>query len=63
MTFNEDASRVRLGNAAENMGIIRHTVLNLLKLAKPKFKKDISIKGLRKKAGWDDETLTTILRQ
>lgn len=63
MTFNEDYSRIRLDNAAENVAIIRHTVLNLLRLAKPKFKKDISLKGLRKKAGWDDTTLAVILRQ
>jgi predicted transposase YbfD/YdcC len=63
MTFNEDYSRVRLNNASENMAMIRHTVLNLLKLAKPKFKKDTSLKGLRKMAGWDNATLATILRQ
>ncbi|MFN7094431.1 MAG: ISAs1 family transposase, partial [Burkholderiales bacterium] len=63
MTFNEDASRIRLGNAAENIAMIRHAVLNLLKLAKPKFKKDISLKGLRKRAGWDNETLSIILKQ
>lgn len=63
MTFGEDYSRVRLNNAAENMAMIKHTVLNLIRLAKPKFKKDISVKGLRKKAGWDDETLAIILRQ
>ena len=63
MTFNEDASRVRLNNASENMAMIRHTVLNLIKLAKPKFKTDISLKGLRKRAGWDNDTLATILRQ
>jgi predicted transposase YbfD/YdcC len=63
MTFNEDYSRVRLNNASENMAMIRHTVLNLLKLAKPKFKKDTSLKGLRKMAGWDNATLATILGQ
>jgi predicted transposase YbfD/YdcC len=63
MTFNEDYSRIRLDNAAENMAMIRHTVLNLIKLAKPKFGKDSSLKGLRKQAGWDDGTLATILRQ
>lgn len=63
MTFNEDYSRVRLNNASENMAMIRHSVLNLLKLAKPKFKKDTSIKGLRKMAGWSNDTLATILRQ
>jgi len=63
MTFNEDYSRIRLDNAAENIAIIRHTALNLLKLAKPKFKKDTSIKGLRKMAGWDNGVLSTVLKQ
>lgn len=63
MTFNEDYSRVRLNNASENMAMIRHSALNLLKLAKPKFKKDTSIKWLRKMAGWSNATLATILQQ
>ena len=63
MTFNEDYSRIRIKNAAENIAMIRHTVLNLLKIAKPKFKKDISLKGLRKKAGWGNSTLRAILEQ
>jgi len=31
VTFNEDASRVRQGNAADNLGILRRLSLNLLK--------------------------------
>ncbi len=63
MTFNEDYSRVKIGNAAENLAMIRHTALNLLRIAKPKFKKDVSLKALRKMAGWDDDTLSVILKQ
>jgi len=63
MTFNEDYSRIRLDNAAENISMVRHTALNLLKLAKSKFKKDTSLKGLRKMAGWDNNTLSIILKQ
>lgn len=64
MTFNEDYSRIRLDNAAENIAIVRHAALNLLKLAKPKLKrKDTSLKGLRKMAGWNNDLLATILRQ
>lgn len=63
VNFNEDNSRIRLNNAAENMAMVRHSVLNLLKLAKPKFKKDTSLKGLRKMAGWDNSVLSTILNQ
>ena len=61
VVFNEDSSRVRKGNAPENMAIIKHAALNQLQLAKPQFKKSQSIKGLRKKAGWDDETLYKII--
>lgn len=42
--------------------MVRHIALNLLQLAKNKFK-GTSIKGLRKKAGWGDSTLRYILEQ
>jgi predicted transposase YbfD/YdcC len=58
MSFGEDQSRIRKGNAPENMAIIRHFSLNLLQ----KYKKGRqSIRRLRKKAGWDNETLEGIL--
>jgi len=62
VVFGEDYSRVRTANGAENMSMIKHVALNKLQSAKSEFKKDMSIKRLRKKAGWDDETLDTILR-
>jgi predicted transposase YbfD/YdcC len=62
MTFREDDSRVRSGNAAENMAVVRHISLNMLQNAK-KTEKDISIRGLRKKAGWGHSTLDHIIRQ
>ena len=62
MTFNEDASRIRSKNAPENIAMIRHTALNLLRQAKTKFKNS-NLKGLRKKAGWDNGTLAVILGQ
>ncbi len=61
MTFREDESRIREGNSAENMAIIRHTALNMLQNVKKKESKNISIKGLRKKAGWGNNTLSKIL--
>lgn len=62
VVFGEDYSRVRTANGAENMSLIKHVALNKLQAAKPEFKKDMSIKRLRKKAGWDDGTLDKILR-
>ncbi|WP_366525573.1 ISAs1 family transposase [uncultured Microbulbifer sp.] len=61
VVFCEDYSRFRSGNAPENMAILRHSALNQLQAAKPAFKKDMSIKRLRKKAGWDSETLDRII--
>lgn len=60
VTLNEDASRIRARNAPENMAIIRRIGLNLLQKAKPK---DMSIKGLRKGAGWSKRILEDVLRQ
>ena len=60
VTLNEDASRIRALNAPENMAIIRRISLNLLQKAKPK---DMSIKGLRKGAGWSKRILEDVLRQ
>lgn len=31
VTFHEDASRIRTGNAPHNMGVLRHIALNLLR--------------------------------
>jgi predicted transposase YbfD/YdcC len=59
VVFNEDQSRLRSKNTAENMAIIRHFVMNLLQQAKS-FHKG-SMKQLRKKAGWSTKTLETLL--
>ena len=58
MSFGEDQSRIRKKNAPENMAILRHIALNLIRKAKTKRQ---SIKGLRKIAGWSNETLDNIL--
>jgi predicted transposase YbfD/YdcC len=65
MSFGEDQSRIRKENAPQNMAIIRHMALNLLKITKKnndQFKRT-SIKGLRKMAGWDSSMLNCILSQ
>lgn len=61
VTFREDESRVRKDHAPENMSLIRRWTINMLKTAQKKFK-GISLKGLRKKAGWGDSTLDLVLK-
>ena len=58
LSFREDESRVRTGNASENLAIIRHMALNLLR--KDRTSK-VSIKARRKLAGWDNDYLLSIL--
>ena len=60
MSFGEDQSRIRKGNAPSNVGIIRHAALNMIKRSKTK---RMSIKQMRKAAGWDDALLTDVLAQ
>ena len=60
MSFNEDYSRIRKGNAPYAMAIIRHVAINLLQLAKTEKQ---SIKRLRKMCGWDVNTLDLVLNK
>ncbi len=62
VVFNEDQSRVRKDHAGENMAIVRHIVINMLNKAKGVFK-GVGLKALRKKAGWDNVTLSFIIKQ
>lgn len=55
--FGEDASRVRLDNAPENLAVVRHIALNLLKQHPAK----ISIKRKRFRAALDDDFLLQLL--
>ena len=56
--FREDFNRLRSGNGAENMNIIRKIALN--KMKSDKSSKD-SLKGKRKRCGWDDNYAAKIL--
>ena len=60
ISFREDESRVRTGNAAENLALIRHMALNLLKQDNTS---KASIKGKRKRAGWDSDYLLAVISQ
>jgi len=57
VTFREDDSRIRQGYAAQNMAVVRHIALNFLKKEKSK----MSIRGKRKKAGWDNDYMIKVL--
>jgi hypothetical protein len=57
VVFREDLTRLRSGNAPENMAVVRHVARNLLSRAKP----ITSFKNRRKKAGWDGDYLETVL--
>jgi predicted transposase YbfD/YdcC len=63
MTFGEDQSRIRKGNAPQNMAILRHLILNILQIAKKKFYPKDSIKGLKLKAMWSNDVVLIILTQ
>lgn len=58
VTFSEDASRVRLGHGAANLGTVRRLSLNALRL-------ETSVKGSvatrRLQAGWDESYLEKVL--
>ena len=58
LSFREDESRIRSGNTSENLAIIRHMALNLLR--KDRTSKT-SIKARRKLADWDNDHLLSIL--
>ena len=58
VAFDEDHCRVRKGNAPENMAMLRHVALNLLKADTTT---DGGIKVRRKKAGWSHDYLAFLL--
>ena len=58
VTFKEDMSRLRTGHGANNMAVVRHFALNLLRQATDKR----AIKRRRKVASWNPEYLLEILQ-
>jgi predicted transposase YbfD/YdcC len=58
VSFAEDQCRVRTGYAAENLAILRHLTLNLLKQETTKKR---GLKGKQKNASWDHSYLLKLL--
>ena len=58
VAFREDDSRVRLGHADENLAVLRHISLNLLR---QETSSHVGIHARRLKAGWDNHYLQLVL--
>ena len=57
VVFRDDLARLRTGYGPENMAVIKHFALNLLRQAKP----TRSLKNRRKLAGWNLDYLEDVL--
>ena len=60
VAFGEDDSRVRQGNAAQNLSVLRRMALNMLKRETTS---QGGVAAKRKRAGWDEDYLLLVLAQ
>ncbi len=58
VAFREDDSRVRIGDGAENLGVLRRIALNLIRLDRSR---KGSVHTKRLKAGWNQDYLLHLL--
>jgi predicted transposase YbfD/YdcC len=58
IAFREDDCRIRNGHGAENMAVLRHIALNLLK---QESSKRLGVKNKRLLAGWNEDYLRKVL--
>jgi predicted transposase YbfD/YdcC len=58
VVFHDDLARLRSGHGPENMAIVKHMALNLMRSTKP----SASLKVRRKKAAWNTNYLSQVLR-
>jgi predicted transposase YbfD/YdcC len=58
VVFHDDLARLRTGHGPENMAVVKHMAINLLRAAKP----TTSLKNRRKLAGWNLEYLDQLIR-
>jgi len=58
VSFREDDCRIRQGHGAQNMAVLRHMALNLLRR---ELSHKRGIKARRKRAGWDRDYLLQVL--
>ena len=59
VAFDDDASRKRKDNAAQNFSLLNRLGLNIIKYAKVS---SMGVKGHRKESGWDNDYLIYALK-
>jgi len=58
VVFHDDLARLRTGHGPENMAVVKHMAMNLIRQAKP----TTSLKNRRKLAGWNPNYLEAVIR-